>query len=201
MKKLNLGCACRLLEGYINIDMDSIEEIKHRYPNVNINDNIEFIQGNVLELPFDDESIDEVRCDALVEHFSFKEESLFFNEVKRVLKSGGNFNFSTPDFDETIRKWTQAKDDWKEFFRNDEEAIRNEHWFGNNSYSTENKWGYLTACIFGTQNGVGQFHKNAYTEDKIIAICKAMDFTPPKITRFIWKKDRDIMLQAETFKK
>jgi len=201
MKKLNLGCACRLLEGYINIDMDSIEDIKHRYPNVNINDNIEFIQGNVLELPFDDESIDEVRCDALVEHFSFKEESLFFNEVNRVLKSGGNFNFSTPDFDETIRKWTQAKDDWKEFFRNDEEAIRNEHWFGNNSYSTENKWGYLTACIFGTQNGVGQFHKNAYTEDKIIAICKAMDFTPPKITRFIWKKDRDIMLQAETFKK
>lgn len=201
MKKLNLGCACRLLEGYINIDMDSIEDIKHRYPNVNINDNIEFIQANVLELPFDDESIDEVRCDALVEHFSFKEESLFFNEVNRVLKSGGNFNFSTPDFDETIRKWTQAKDDWKEFFRNDEEAIRNEHWFGNNSYSTENKWGYLTACIFGTQNGVGQFHKNAYTEDKIIAICKAMDFTPPKITRFIWKKDRDIMLQAETFKK
>lgn len=201
MKKLNLGCACRFLEGYINIDMDSIEDIKHRYPNVNINDNIEFIQGNVLELPFDDESIDEVRCDALVEHFSFKEESLFFNEVNRVLKSGGNFNFSTPDFDETIRKWTQAKDDWKEFFRNDEEAIRNEHWFGNNSYSTENKWGYLTACIFGTQNGVGQFHKNAYTEDKIIAICKAMDFTPPKITRFIWKKDRDIMLQAETFKK
>lgn len=201
MKKLNLGCACRLLEGYINIDMDSIEDIKHRYPNVNINDNIEFIQGNVLELPFDDESIDEVRCDALVEHFSFKEESLFFNEVNRVLKSGGNFNFSTPDFDETIRKWTQAKDDWKEFFRNDEEAIRNEHWFGNNSYSTENKWGYLTACIFGTQNGMGQFHKNAYTEDKIIAICKAMDFTPPKITRFIWKKDRDIMLQAETFKK
>ena len=114
MKKLNLGCACRLLEGYINIDMDSIEEIKHRYPNVNINDNIEFIQGNVLELPFDDESIDEVRCDALVEHFSFKEESLFFNEVKRVLKSEV-FNFSTPDFDETIRKWTQAKDDWKEF--------------------------------------------------------------------------------------
>ena len=201
MKKLNLGCACRLLEGYINIDMDSIEDIKHRYPNININDNIEFIQGNVLELPFDDESVDEVRCDALVEHFSFKEESLFFNEVKRVLKSGGSFNFSTPDFDEAIRKWTKAKDDWKEFFRNDEEAIRNEHWFGNNSYSTENKWGYLTACIFGTQNGAGQFHKNAYTEDKIIAICKAMDFTPPKITRFIWKKDRDIMLQAETFKK
>lgn len=201
MKKLNLGCASRLLEGYINIDMDSIDDIRIRYPNINIDDSIEFLQANVLELPFDDESVDEVNCDALVEHFSFKEESLFFREVKRVLKSGGNFSFSTPDFDETIKKWTQAKDDWKEFFRDDEEAIRNQHWFGNNSYSTENKWGYLTACIFGTQNGEGQFHKNAYTENKIIAICKVMGFTEPKITRFMWKKDRDVMLQVETFKK
>ena len=201
MTKINLGCASRLLKGYINVDMDSISEIRVRYPNIDIDDNIEFLQANVLNLPFDNNSVDEVRCDALVEHFSFKEESIFFNEVKRVLKSGGNFNFSTPDFDETIKKWTEAKDDWKEFFRDDDEAIKNQHWFGNNSYSVENKWGYLTACIFGTQNGEGQFHKNAYTENKIIAICKVMGFTEPKITRFMWKQDRDIMLQVETFKK
>ena len=201
MTKINLGCASRLLEGYINVDMDSISEIRVRYPNIDIDDNIEFLQANVLNLPFDNDSVDEVRCDALVEHFSFKEESIFFNEVKRVLKSGGNFNFSTPDFDETIKKWTEAKDDWKEFFRDDDEAIKNQHWFGNNSYSVENKWGYLTACIFGTQNGEGQFHKNAYTENKIIAICKVMGFTEPKITRFMWKQNRDIMLQVETCKK
>tara|TARA_R110000868_G_scaffold18531_9_gene81356 strand:+ start:3985 stop:4593 length:609 start_codon:yes stop_codon:yes gene_type:complete len=199
MIKLNLGCASRLLDGYVNIDMDSIEQIKQRYPNIDIKDSLQFIQADVLKLPFKDSSVDEVRCDALIEHFSFQEESLFFYEVKRVLKSGGKFDFSTPDFDETIKKWTKAKDDWKDFFRNDEEAIRKEHWFGNNSYSTENKWGYLTACIFGTQNGEGQFHKNAYTENKILGICKKLNFSEPKITRFIWKEDRDIMLKVETF--
>ena len=30
--KINLGCACRLLEGYVNIDLNSLEEIKKRYP-------------------------------------------------------------------------------------------------------------------------------------------------------------------------
>jgi predicted SAM-dependent methyltransferase len=199
MIKLNLGCASRLLKDYINIDMDSIEQIKQRYPNIEIKDNLQFIQADVLKLPFEDSSVDEVRCDALVEHFSFQEESLFFYEIKRVLKSGGKFDFSTPDFDETIKKWTEAKDDWKDFFRSDEEATRSEHWFGNNSYSTDNKWGYLTACIFGTQNGEGQFHKNAYTENKILRICEKLNFTKPKITRFIWKQDRDVMLKVETY--
>ena len=200
MLKLNLGCASRLIDGYVNIDMDSIEDIKKRYPNLKIQDKCEFLQANVLSLPFDDESVDEVRCDALVEHFSFEEESLFFHEVKRVLKPGGQLNFSTPDFDEAIKKWTQAKDDWKDFFRSDDQAIEEEHWFGNYSYSTDNKWGYLTACIFGTQNGDGQFHKNAYTEKKIIAMCEKLGFTKPKISRFAWKADRDIMLQVYTYK-
>ena len=200
MLKLNLGCASRLIDGYVNIDMDSIEDIKKRYPNLKIKDRCEFLQADVLDLPFDDESVDEVRCDALVEHFSFEEESLFFHEVKRVLKPGGQLNFSTPDFDETIKKWTQAKDDWKDFFRSDDQAIKEQHWFGNYSYSTDNKWGYLTACIFGTQNGDGQFHKNAYTEKKVIAMCEKLGFTKPKISRFAWKVDRDIMLQVYTYK-
>ena len=43
MIRLNLGCASRLLEGYINLDMDSIEDIKKRYPNIEIKDNLEYL--------------------------------------------------------------------------------------------------------------------------------------------------------------
>jgi len=200
MIKLNLGCASRPLSGYINVDMDSLEDIKNRYPNIEINESTEFIQANVLSLPFEDGTVDEVRCDALMEHFSFKEEPQFFYEAKRVLKSGGMFNFSVPDFEDAVKKWLEAKDDWKEFFRDDDEAIQQQHWFGNYSYSTDNRWGYLTASLFGTQNGEGQFHKNAYTEGKIIAICNKMGFSKPTIERFQWKGDRDLMIRATTTK-
>jgi|TARA_A100001515_G_scaffold16109_2_gene11882 ubiquinone/menaquinone biosynthesis C-methylase UbiE len=195
--RLNLGCASRLLPDYINIDMDSLDEIKRRYPNIQVPDNIAFLVGDALNLDFDDESVDEVRADALLEHFSFLEEPKFFREAARVLKPGGVLRFSVPDFEDAVRKWLDAEDDWKDFFRNDDEAIENKHWFGNYSYSTENRWGYLMASIFGPQNGEGQFHKNAYTEKKIEAICQVLGFGQPKIDRFLWKGDRDLMLEVE----
>ena len=182
--KINLGCASRPLDGYINVDMDSLEDIKKRYPNTKINEDIKFIQANVLNLPFENDTIDEVKCDALMEHFSFKEEPRFFYEVKRVLKPGGVFCFSVPDFEDAVTKWLNAKDDWKDFYRDDNEAIEQEHWFGNYSYSTDNRWGYLTATLFGTQKGDGQFHKNAYTVEKIKAICDKIGFSDPVIEKF-----------------
>ena len=200
MIRLNLGCASRLLEGYINIDMDSIEDIKKRYPNIEIKDDLEFMKADVLTLPFTSGSVDEIRCDALIEHFSFKEESKFFYEAKRALKTGGLLRFCVPDFEDCVKKWIEAEDNWKDFFRDDDEAIEQQHWFGNYSYSTDNRWGYLTASIFGTQNGEGQFHKNAYTVPKIKAICEKLGFGKPSIEKFQWKSDRDLMINVETRK-
>jgi len=199
--RINLGCACRLLEGYVNVDLNSLEEIKKRYPNIEIADKEEFLQANVFSLPFGDATVDEIRADALLEHFSFKEESQFFYEVKKLLKPGGLLCFSVPDFEDIVTTWLNAKDDWKDFFRDDDEAIAQEHWFGQYSYSTESRWGYIMASIFGPQNGKGQFHKNAYTEAKIRAICKKLDFNEPVIERFLWKGSRDLMMKVKVRKK
>ena len=196
MIKLNLGCASRLLSGYVNIDLDSLDDIKKRYPNIKIEDNHEFLQANILQLPFEDETVDEVRADAFLEHLSFKEEPLLFKEVYRVLKPNGIFKFSVPDFEDAVKKWLNAKDDWKDFYRDDDVAISQSHWFGQYSYSMNSRWGYLMACIFGPQNSNGQFHKNAYTEPKIIAICKKIGFCEPQISRFLWKGNRDLMLNV-----
>jgi predicted SAM-dependent methyltransferase len=199
--KLNLGCASRLLEDYINIDMDSIEEIKKRYPNITIDEKQEFLQADILDLPFGNNSVDEVRADAFLEHLSFKEESIIFAEIYRVLKPGGLFRFSVPDFEDAIKKWLAAEDNWKDFYRDDDEAISNCHWFGQYSYSTDSRWGYLMACIFGPQNSKGQFHKNAYTEHKIVAICNKMGFEKPKISKTLWKGERDLMINVLAIKK
>ena len=182
--------------------MDSLGQIKKRYPDINFDlvDNLNFLQADVLRLPFKDGSVDEIRADALLEHLSFLEESKFFHEVQRLLKPGGLLQFSVPDFQDLIEKWLLAKDEWKDFFRNDDEAIRQQHWFGQYSYSPDSRWGYLLAGIFGPQNGEGQFHKNAYTESKIRAICRKLDFNEPIIERFLWKKDRDVMIKVKVVK-
>ena len=194
--KLNLGCASRILEGYINIDLDSIEQIRARYPNINIPQSATFVQGNIFSLDYPNSSVDEIRADALVEHLDFKEEPIFFKEVYRLLKPGGVFLFETPDFEWTVKTWLSAADDWREFFRDDPEAIGQQHWFGTYSYSFDNRWGYLMASIFGPQNGAGQYHKNAYTEQKVRAVCRFVGFDEPLVSRYRWKGDRDLMLKV-----
>lgn len=198
--RLNLGCGGRPLPGCINIDMDSLERLKARYPQQEFPPDVRIYNFDILNLPFPDNSVAEVRADSLIEHLSFLEEPKFFYEVKRVLRPGGIFVFSTPDFEEAVRLWLAAKDEWKDFFRNDPEAIASQHWFGQYSYSTESRWGYLMAMIFGSQNGAGQFHKNCYTVQKIRAILRHLGLQEVEISRYRWKGDRDLMIQAKVMK-
>jgi len=199
--KLNIGCGGRPLPGYINVDMDSLEELKVRYPFQTFPEGIAIYNYDIMNLPFPDGSVAEIRADSLIEHLSFIEEPKFFYEVRRLLRPGGIFHFSTPDFEEAIRLWLAAKDDWKEFYRNDPEAIAQQHWFGQYSYSTDNRWGYLMAMIFGSQNGEGQFHRNGYSVAKIRAILNHLDFEEIEISRYRWKGDRDLMILVRAAKR
>src|SRR6267154_112118 len=103
--KLNLGCASRPLRGYINIDLDTLEEMKARYPNLIIPEGMKIYQYDIFNLPFKDGTVSEVRCDSMLEHLSFLEEKKFFYEMVRVLRPGGSLVFSVPDFEDIVKKW------------------------------------------------------------------------------------------------
>ena len=197
MKKVNLGCASNLLDGYINVDMDSLDDIKRRYPNLTIPTTADFVQSSIFELPFEEESLDEIRSDCLIEHLSFKEEKIFFTNIPKFLKKGGKLNLSTPDFEIIVKTWLAAEDQWKDFFRDDDDAIKSSHWFGTYTYGHENRWGQLSACIFGPQNSVGQFHKNCYTENKLKAIFERVGFENLIISRYKWKGNRETIIRIE----
>lgn len=201
-QKLNIGCASRLIEGYLNIDTDSLAEIKSRYPHLKINDEIMFLQADFFDLDIEENSISEIRADAVIEHFSFENESKFFYKAQRILKPGGILRFSVPDFEDLVNTWIKAEDDWKDFFSTDPGHISQQHWFGTYTYKSNNRWGYLMARFFGPQNGDGQFHRNAYTEKKLIAMAKKLSFTVKKIDKTYWKDDpdRDLMLDVEFVK-
>lgn len=198
--RLNLGCASRPLPGYINIDLDTVEEMKARYPNLELPAGLTIYQYDIFHLPYADGTVAEVRADSLLEHLSFLEERKFFYEMKRVLKTGGLLVFSVPDFEDLVRKWLAAEDDWRDFYRNDAEAIAQQHWFGQYSYSTRSRWGYMTASLYGPQNSEGQFHKNCYTENKIRALLRFLGFHIIELSFYNWKGDRDRMILVRATK-
>ena len=192
--RLNLGCGGRPLRGYVNVDMDTLEQIRARYPNQQFDDDLIVAQYDIFNLPYGADSVDEVRSEGLIEHLPFIDEPRFFREVARILKPGGTLYLSTIDFEIAVRQWLEAKDDWQDFYRNDEESILSCHWFGTHTYEPNNRWGYLTATLYGSQNGAGQFHTNCYSEAKLRAICRKMNLKVVSIERFQWKGDRDHML-------
>ncbi len=198
--KLNLGCASNILDGYINIDQDTFEEIKSRYPNKTFNPECVVYNYDVFNLPYDDDSVDEILADGFIEHLSFIDEKRMFMEVKRVLKKGGLFEFSVPNFEKVVRLWLEAEDDWQDFYRLDDDAIDKCHWFGTYTYEPKNRWGYLTAQLYGSQHGDGQYHKNCYTKNKIEKIFNFLQFDSVSIEEFNWKGDRDPMLRSKVIK-
>ena len=204
MNKINLGCSKNPLSGYINVDIDSLETIKQRYPNKEFSDDLVIEQWDIFNLPVEDGSIAEVRADCLFEHLNFKEEKVIFEECIRVLEVGGVLNLAVPDAESAFKSWLEAEDDWKDWYRDDEEAINKKHWFGTYEYSYKNRWGYLTALLFGSQNGEGQYHKNCYTIGKLRNICKRLNLEIFHEEWFDWHSsenlDKIIRIKAKKIK-
>jgi predicted SAM-dependent methyltransferase len=203
LTRVNLGCGPRMLEGYTNIDMDSIEEMEEKYANLNYDEKLHsFIESNVFELrAYIYEELDEIRADSLIEHLPFTSEKEFFINCFEMLKPGGTLRLSTPNFEEVVKIWLEAPDDWKDFIKTGPEATEKEHWFGHYTYDYTSRWGYIMATIFGHQQGDGQFHCNAYTENKLRAILECMNFENIVITKSRWKDTRDPMLEVVATKK
>lgn len=80
----------------IDYNEDAIEYSKQHYGAKNI----EFMVGDAHEIPLPDNSVDVVVSLETIEHL--KKPAKFVSEVKRILKSDGQFVVSTPNDDEFI---------------------------------------------------------------------------------------------------
>lgn len=193
--KLHIGCGSDLKQGYVNIDVHSKEDISHRYKR-ELPPDIPIFNYDIFHLPFDNCSVDEVICLGMLEHLSFVDEGRFFREMQRVLKPGGTFHFSVPDFEVACKQFLEAKDDFKGFYKVGVE----EDWFGQGNRDMSQRWGYLTAVFFGNQNGQGQFHRNAYTVGKIRSILRLMCFVEDEITFPKWGGTDTYMIDCKCHK-
>ena len=75
----------------IEINDKAAAYAKYKYES----DNIIYNQGNILNLPFDDEMFDVFTSFETIEHVN--DEDTQMKEVKRVLKKGGLYILSTPN--------------------------------------------------------------------------------------------------------
>jgi len=94
--RLNLGCGDIKLPGYINLDINEKDK-----PDVIIKD--------ITHLPYSNDTIDEIRADAMYEHLRPSQQVPMLLECKRILKSGGILNINwLPDFEVYARAYIEG---------------------------------------------------------------------------------------------
>lgn len=91
MVKLNLGCGDMVMEGFTNIDLFSED------PRV--------VKADVMNLPYEENSVDLIYTSHLIEHFDYHEGRLFLAEMYRVLKPGSECVVETPELTNLCRRF------------------------------------------------------------------------------------------------
>ena len=94
--KLHLACGHDYDDDYINVDLYAPEDAKCD------------VRFDVSSLPYDDNSVDEIKAFHIIEHFHFFEIQEVLKEWHRVLKPGGRLYLETPDFLESCRSFVEG---------------------------------------------------------------------------------------------
>jgi len=102
--KLNLGCGKTKLEGYVNIDVDSVIE-----PDLVL----DFVRQ---PLPYETGSVDEVVMFHTIEHIQKFNHPLILREIHRVLRVGGSLYLSYPWFERCFENWKNNKLGFRDFW-------------------------------------------------------------------------------------
>jgi ubiquinone/menaquinone biosynthesis C-methylase UbiE len=102
MIKLNLGSGGDYLEGFVNVDLYA-ERADERY--------------DIAKLPYDDNTIDEIRAFHVIEHFDYIKGFYVLSEWRRVLKFNGRLHLETPDLLNSCRELLNRDEDgqWRLF--------------------------------------------------------------------------------------
>jgi predicted SAM-dependent methyltransferase len=82
--KLHLGCGYRILEGYINVDIE--------HPKADI-------IADFRTLNYPKQSVDEIRSHFIFEHFGRKQAKRLLKQWRQWLKIGGLLIIEVPDFE------------------------------------------------------------------------------------------------------
>lgn len=134
IKWVDIGCGRRPRAGYTSVDKFVKADI----------------QGDILDLPFPDESVEKINCSHVLEHLPIKDGPKALAECFRVLKVGGEMEIEVPDLEKVMQTFLNLPED--------------------------KKWGWHIQSIFGLQDNEGEFHKNGFTIARLLELLKGTGF-------------------------
>lgn len=144
-QKLNLGAGDSKIPGFTSVDLyDDKADVK----------------ADICELPFEDNSIDEIVAYQVIEHIPYWRSEQMFKEMYRVLRLGGTATIETPDIDYIAKDILKngLTDKWihslvGEYYRPWDKA-RYKDW----------------------ENCAAAIHRNPWNFKRIVEICKPLGF-------------------------
>ena len=145
--KLNLGSGDSQYEGYISVDLY---------------DNAADVKADLCDLPFDDNSVDDIVCYQTVEHIPYHKTQKMFMEMYRVLKPGSKAHIECPDLLYAAKKIVETEDIYQKWV---------EHIWG----------GYHRPWDVGRYGPEAEFlpgaiHYNGFTLKRMKNICEPLGF-------------------------
>lgn len=164
--KLNLGGGNTKIDGFTSVDLyDSEADIR----------------ADICELPFDDNSIDEIVCYQVIEHIPYNKSEQMFAEMYRVLKVGGTAKVETPDIDTIARRIVETGEISDntiynlvgEYYR-PWDKDRYTDWEHNAASIHRNPWNYKRLVTIATRAGFTGFTKYSselYPYEENLAVC------------------------------
>jgi len=93
---LHLGCGKKRIPGYINVDIQNFENVD--------------ICADIKNLPFENNSIDEIYSCAAIEHFGRLQWREVITHWYNLLKDGGTLRLSTADFEACCETYNRDRD-------------------------------------------------------------------------------------------
>ena len=145
--KLNLGSGVHLMgDGFTNVDkFFSLKDLqegartkKGLYQGAVIPKDAKFVQADMCDLPFKDNSADYVESYDSIEHVAFRLVPKALMEMYRVLKPKGKLRIMTTNFDNLAQRWMEN--------------------IANNPKPDTAEILNLQEIIYGNQAGPGEFH-------------------------------------------
>lgn len=159
--KLNLGAGNTKIDGFLSVDLY---------------DETADIRADICELPFDDNSIDEIVAYQVIEHVPYNKSKQMFEEMYRVLKKGGTAKVETPDIDVVCKKILEEGllDKWiynlvGEYYR-PWDKDRYEDW----------------------EHNAASIHRNPWNEKRIKDLCEPLGFTVSRYTSDIYPYEENM---------